>query len=66
VARSAQARSAIFIWLGGGLSHHDTFDPKPDAAAEVRGEYSAIATGTPGVQFAEAVPLLARQMPGSP
>jgi hypothetical protein len=59
----APARSAIFIWLGGGLSHHDTFDPKPAAAAEVRGEYGAIATATPGVRFAESVPLLAQQMP---
>lgn len=61
-ARSGSARSAIFIWLGGGLSHHDSFDPKPDASADVRGEYGAIATGIAGVQFAESLPLLAQQM----
>ena len=56
------ARSAILVFLGGGPSHHDTFDPKPDTPAEIRGEYSAIQTSVPGIQFASAVPLLAEQM----
>jgi hypothetical protein len=45
--------------MQGGVSHHDTFDPKPNAAAEVRGEFKPIDTGLPGVRFSEHVPLLA-------
>src|SRR5271166_3452374 len=48
--RSA-AKSCIFIMLNGGPSHIDTFDPKPDAPAEIRGPYRAIATRTPGVRL---------------
>ncbi|MDB5336495.1 MAG: Sulfatase [Planctomycetaceae bacterium] len=58
----SKARSAILIFLSGGPSHHDTFDPKPDTPAEIRGEYSTIQTRVPGVQFASSVPLLAGQM----
>jgi hypothetical protein len=57
-----RARSAILIWLNGGLTHHDTFDPKPDAVAEIRGEMGTIATSVPGVRFADSIPHLARQM----
>src|SRR5262245_24733032 len=46
--RPARARSAILIWLNGGLTHHDTFDPKPDAVAEIRGELGTIATSVTG------------------
>lgn len=53
---------AILVWLGGGPSHHDTFDPKPDATAEIRGVYKTIATATPGIRFAESVPQLAKSM----
>lgn len=53
---------AIFVWLGGGPSHHDTFDPKPDATAEIRGEYKTIATSVPSIRFAESVPHLAGTM----
>src|SRR5687768_4744345 len=59
---SRTARSAILIWLNGGLTHHDTFDPKPDAVAEIRGQYSTIATSVAGVRFAESLPRLAQQM----
>ncbi len=58
----AKARSSIFVFLGGGQSHHDTLDPKPDAPAEIRGEFSAIETTVPGIHFASSVPLLAAQM----
>src|SRR6185503_19493998 len=44
----------------GGPSHHDSFDPKPDAPPEVRGEFKTIPTTLPGVRFAEHLPLLAR------
>lgn len=60
--RPAQARSAILIWLNGGLTHHDTLDPKPDAVAEVRGEMGTIATSVSGVRFADSIPHLARHM----
>src|SRR5687768_10121946 len=53
------ARSAILVFLGGGQSHHDTFDPKPEAAVEIRGEFTAIQTSVPGIHFASSVPLLA-------
>lgn len=58
----AKARSAILIFLAGGPSHHDTFDPKPDAPAEIRGEFASISTSVSGVQMASSVPLLAEQM----
>ncbi len=59
---AARARSAILVWLNGGLTHHDTFDPKPDAVAEIRGEMGTIATSVPGVRFADSIPHLARAM----
>jgi hypothetical protein len=43
----------------GGISHHDSFDPKPGAPAEVRGEFATIPTKVPGVRFSDQVPLLA-------
>src|SRR5690348_1877572 len=52
--------SMIVIWLTGGLSHLDSFDMKPDAAVEVRGEFKPISTDVPGVQICECMPLLAR------
>ena len=59
---AAPARSAILIWLNGGLSHHDSFDPKPDALPEIRGEYAPIATSVAGVHVAESLPHLSRKM----
>ena len=56
------ARSAILIFLGGGQSHHDTLDPKPEAAVEIRGEFTAIQTSVPGIHFASSVPLLAERL----
>ena len=53
------AKSVIFVFLSGGLTQHDSFDPKPDAPAGIRGEFSPIATRTPGVQICEHLPLLA-------
>ena len=55
----ARARSVILVFLGGGLSHHDSFDPKPDAAAEVRGKYATIPTSLPGVRIGELLPRMA-------
>jgi uncharacterized protein (DUF1501 family) len=52
--------AVILFWLSGGPSHLDTWDPKPDAPAEVRGPFSAIATRVPGVRLCEHLPLQAR------
>lgn len=60
-ATSAQdkGKSVILIWLSGGPSHLDMWDPKPDAPAEIRGPYGVISTKLPGVQFSEHLPLQA-------
>ncbi len=55
----ARARSVILVFLGGGLSHHDSFDPKPDAPAEVRGKYGTIPTSLAGVRIGELLPRMA-------
>src|SRR5881396_435616 len=52
--------NCILIWMDGGPSHYETFDPKPDAPKEIRGEFKAISTSIPGVQFCEIVPNLAK------
>jgi hypothetical protein len=50
------------LYLSGGPAHLDTFDPKPDAPAEIRGEFSPIATSVPGVRFTELLPQSAKLM----
>ncbi|HXD86649.1 MAG TPA: DUF1501 domain-containing protein [Urbifossiella sp.] len=57
--RAAKAKSVIVLWLWGAPSHLDTFDPKPNAAAEVRGPFGTIATRTAGVRFTELFPRIA-------
>lgn len=57
-----RAKSVILVYLGGGLSHHDTFDPKPDAPAEIRGKYATIPTAVPGLRIGELLPKMARMM----
>src|SRR5215472_2603899 len=54
--------SLIFLFLHGGLSTIDTFDLKPDAPAEFRGEFKPIGTNVPGLQVGEHIPRLAKQM----
>ena len=54
------AKSIINIYLGGGPTHMDTFDLKPDAPAEFRGEFKPIATKAPGVEICELMPQLAK------
>ncbi len=51
-----RAKNVIFLWLQGGPPQHETFDPKPDAPAEVRGEFRPIATNVPGIQIGELLP----------
>src|SRR5262245_19361484 len=58
--RQAKATSAIFVFLGGGPSHMDTFDLKPDAPAEYRGEFKPIDTNVNGIQVCEHLPHLAK------
>jgi len=52
--------SCILIWLDGGPSHFETFDPKPDAPVEIRGEFGTIPTKVPGVAFSENMQQLAK------
>src|SRR5262249_15903752 len=49
------------LWMQGGPSHIDTFDPKPDAPAEIRGDFGSIPTTLPGIRLTEHLPLLAQQ-----
>ncbi len=51
--------SCILIWMDGGPSHYETFDPKPGAPKEIRGDYKPIQTKVPGIQFAEPMTKLA-------
>lgn len=57
-----KAKSCLIIFLNGGASHHDTFDMKPDAPAEVRGEFNPIASNVPGIRVCEHLPRVARVM----
>src|ERR1700722_16459464 len=57
-----KARSCILIWLAGGPSHLDTFDPKPDASSDVRGEFKPIDTAVSGLRISEVFPKLAPLM----
>ena len=58
---SGHAKSCIYIFLSGGLSQHDSFDLKPHAPSEIRGEFNPIATKTPGLDICEHLPGLAQQ-----
>lgn len=58
--RNPQATAAIFINLAGGPSHLDSFDPKPEAPLEYRGEFQTIRTNVPGLELCEHLPKLAR------
>ncbi|MCA9019195.1 MAG: DUF1501 domain-containing protein, partial [Planctomycetaceae bacterium] len=55
----AKAKSVILIWMDGGPTHYETFDPKPEAPVEIRGEFNPIATKIPGVQFSQHMKRLA-------
>lgn len=61
-ATGAEVRntSVILLWMGGGPSHFETFDPKPDAPAEYRGPLGSIPTRLPGIRFGELLPRLAQ------
>ena len=54
--------NCILVWLDGGPTHFETFDPKPNAPSDVRGEFKPIPTNVAGVHFCETVPRLARSL----
>ncbi len=56
------AKSVILLFLQGGPSHLDIWDPKPDAPSNIRGQFKAIKTNVPGIELSETMPLLAKQM----
>jgi Protein of unknown function (DUF1501) len=57
-----RANNVILIFLQGGPSHLDIWDPKPDAPAEIRGEFKPIKTAVDGIYLSEVMPKLAKQM----
>lgn len=59
---ASPTESVILIWQGGGPSHIDTWDPKPEAPAEIRGTFDPIETNVPGIQISEHLPQIAKQM----
>jgi Protein of unknown function (DUF1501) len=61
-ARFAPAGACILLFLNGGMSHVDTFDPKPDQPAEIRGEFNVVSTSVPGLRTTEHLPGLAARM----
>ena len=61
-ASGSRAKSVILVYLGGGLSHHDSFDPKPEAVEEIRGKYGTIPTSVKGLHITDKLPKMAAQM----
>lgn len=59
--RTHRAKACIYIFLSGGLAQHESFDLKPDAPAEVRGDFKPAATATPGIHISEHLPGLAKR-----
>jgi hypothetical protein len=59
---AAKDVNCILIWTQGGTSHHDTFDPKPEAPVSVRGSYEVVDTTVPGIKFTEIVPRMAKEL----
>ncbi|MEZ6032456.1 MAG: DUF1501 domain-containing protein [Planctomycetaceae bacterium] len=58
-AATHRHKSVIMVYLSGGMPHQDTFDLKPDAPSEIRGEFKPIATTVPGIEYCELLPKLA-------
>src|SRR4051812_2163076 len=55
-------RSVIILWMRGGPSQHETWDPKPEAPIEYRGEFGSMPTKIPGIQICDLLPMSARIM----
>jgi hypothetical protein len=62
-ASTARAKQCIILFLNGGPSHLDMWDMKPDAPAEIRGEFKPISTPVPGIQMSEMLPRVAKLSP---
>ncbi len=60
--KPTKVKHCILIWMAGGPSHIDTFDPKPDAPSDVKGEFKPIDTAVPGLKISEVFPNLAKVM----
>ncbi len=54
------AKRCIVVYCWGGISHYESWDPKPDALSEIRGEFNTIETNVPGIRFSEHLPLMSR------
>lgn len=61
-ASAGRLPSVIILWMRGGPSHIDMWDPKPDAPSEYRGEFGTISTNVPGIQLTDMLPMCARVM----
>lgn len=59
---SKRLNSVIILWMRGGPSHHDMWDPKPDAPADIRGEFGVTNTNVPGIVLSDLLPLSAKMM----
>ena len=62
VRKAPRAKSVLLVYLGGGLSHHDSFDLKPGAIEEIRGKYTEIPTNVTGLKVGNLLPRMARTM----
>lgn len=58
----SKEKSVIILWMRGGPSQHDMWDPKPSAPIEIRGDFAPIATSVPGIQVSEMIPQCAKLM----
>lgn len=58
----AKARGMILVMLEGGMSQYESWDPKPLAPKEIRGEFGTIETSVPGIRISEHLPLMAREL----
>jgi len=61
-AGGGKAKSVIYLYMSGGMTHLDTFDPKPDAGSDIKGDCRAINTNVDGIQLGHCLPKLAQQM----
>src|SRR3954462_1559665 len=60
-ARVGRGKACILLYMTGGPSQHETFDPKPNAPYGIRGEFGPIATSVPGTQICELLPMMSQQ-----
>lgn len=61
-AGGGKAKQVIYLYMSGGMTHIDTFDPKPDAPSDIKGPTKAIKTKADGIQLGHCMPMLAKQM----